>query len=120
MDQDDQIEIVTEIVNVPAPIDGDGHAGIPMSSRDLERLRREVRPPLMGRQTTSPLLDGLGLDRSNWVKTLRESGRMFKQAAGRASLLARAAPPCSRLWFQGGHSSRFCLSKRIDAARRPI
>jgi hypothetical protein len=46
-------------------------------------------------------LDRLGLDRSNWVKTVREFGRMFKQAAGRASSLARAAPGCLRRWFQG-------------------
>ena len=44
----------------------------------------------------APLLDRLGLDRSNWLKTVRKFGRMFKQAAGRASSLARAAPRCSR------------------------
>ena len=49
----------------------------------------------------APILDRLGLDRSNWVNTVREFGRMFKQAAGRASSLSRAAPGCSRRWFQG-------------------
>src|SRR5271166_5244873 len=43
----DQTEIVTEIVNVPARIAGDGHTGVPMSSHDLERLRREVMPPVI-------------------------------------------------------------------------
>jgi hypothetical protein len=49
----------------------------------------------------APILDRLGVDRSNWVDTVRESGRMFKQAAGRATSLVRAAPRCSRQWFQG-------------------
>jgi hypothetical protein len=49
----------------------------------------------------APFLDRPGLDRSNWVNMVREFGRMFKQAAGRASSLARAAPRCSRRWFQG-------------------
>jgi REP element-mobilizing transposase RayT len=49
----------------------------------------------------APILDRLGLDRSHWVNTVRDFGRMFKQAAGRASSLARAAPGCSRRWFQG-------------------
>jgi integrase/recombinase XerD len=47
MDQDGQSESVTEIVNVPARVAGDGHAGVPMSSRDLERLRRDIMPPLI-------------------------------------------------------------------------
>jgi hypothetical protein len=32
---------------------------------------------------------------------VRDFGRMFKQAAGRASSLVSAAPRCSRRWFQG-------------------
>jgi hypothetical protein len=35
----------------------------------------------------APILDRLGVDRSNWVHTGRKGGRMFKQAAGRASAL---------------------------------
>jgi REP element-mobilizing transposase RayT len=54
----------------------------------------------------APILDRLGLDQSNWVKTVLEFGRMFKQAAGRASSLARAAPGCSRRWFQGKAAAR--------------
>jgi len=46
MDQD-QTEIVTEIVNVPARIHGDGHTGVPMVNPDIERLRREVMPPVI-------------------------------------------------------------------------
>ena len=64
---------------------------------------REIRENKWGAipDNLAPNLDRLGLDRSNWVKTVREFGRMFKQAAGRASSLARAAPRCSRRWFQG-------------------
>ncbi len=54
----------------------------------------------------APILDRLGVDRSNWVDTVREFGRMFKQAAGRASSLVRAAPRCSRRWFQGKAAAR--------------
>ncbi len=43
----------------------------------------------------------LGVDRSNWVRKVRDFGRMFKQAAGRASSLVNAAPRCSRRWCQG-------------------
>jgi hypothetical protein len=52
-------------------------------------------------EDVTPILDRLGVDRSNWVDTVRDFGRMFKQAAGRASPLVRAAPRSSRRWFQG-------------------
>ncbi len=32
-----------------------------------------------GQSQLAPILDRLGLDRSNWVKTVRDFGRMFKQ-----------------------------------------
>ena len=69
----------------------------------LDWTGREIRENKCGAipDNLAPILDRLGLDRSNWVKTVREFGRMFKQAAGRASSLARAAPRCSRRWFQG-------------------
>ncbi|MGO9923801.1 MAG: transposase [Isosphaeraceae bacterium] len=69
----------------------------------LDWTGREIRENKCGAipDNLAPILDRLGLDRSNWVKTVREFGRMFKQAAGRASSLARAAPGCSRRWFQG-------------------
>jgi hypothetical protein len=69
----------------------------------LDWTGREIRANKCGAipDNLAPILDRLGLDRSNWVKTVREFGRMFKQAAGRASSLARAAPGCSRRWFQG-------------------
>ena len=56
--------------------------------------------------TMARILDRLGVDRSNWVYTVREFGRIFKQAAGRASSLVRAAPRCSRRWFQGKAAAR--------------
>ncbi len=69
----------------------------------LDWTGREIHQSKSGAipDNLAPILDRLGLDRSNWVKTVREFGRMFKQAAGRASSLARAAPGCSRRWFQG-------------------
>jgi hypothetical protein len=33
-------------------------------------------------ENLAPILDRLGIDRSNWVNTVRDFGRMFKQAAG--------------------------------------
>jgi hypothetical protein len=66
------------------------------TGRELRRDKRGAIP-----EDLAPILDRLGVDRSNWVETVREFGRMFKQAAGRASSLVRAAPRCSRRWFQG-------------------
>src|SRR5271170_7838045 len=69
----------------------------------LDWTGREIRENKCGAipDNLAPILDRLGVDRSNWVKTVRAFGRMFKQAAGRSSSLARAAPHCSRQWFQG-------------------
>jgi putative transposase len=69
----------------------------------LDWTGREIRADKRGTipDHLAPLLDRLGLDRSNWVNTVRDFGRMFKQAAGRVSSLAQAAPRCSRRWFQG-------------------
>jgi hypothetical protein len=66
------------------------------TGRELRRDKRGTIP-----ENLAPILDWLGLDGRNWVDTVRDFGRMFKQAAGRASSLARAAPRCSRRWFQG-------------------
>jgi REP element-mobilizing transposase RayT len=66
------------------------------TGRELRRDKRGAIP-----EDLAPILDRLGVDRSNWVDTVREFGRMFKQAAGRVSSLMRAAPRCSRHWFQG-------------------
>jgi REP element-mobilizing transposase RayT len=66
------------------------------TGRELRRDKRGAIP-----DDLAPILDRLGVDRSNWVHTVRDFGRMFKQAAGRASSLVRAAPRCSRRWFQG-------------------
>ncbi len=66
------------------------------TGRELHRDKRGAIP-----DSLAPILERLGIDRSNWVNTVRDFGRMFKQAAGRASSLARAAPRYSRRWFQG-------------------
>jgi len=49
----------------------------------------------------SPIVERLGLNRSNWEETVRGFGRPFKQAAGRSISLVDAAARCSRRWFQG-------------------
>ena len=66
------------------------------TGRELRRDKRGAIP-----EDLAPILDRLGVDRSNWVDTVRDFGRLFKQAAGRASSLVQAAPRCSRRWFQG-------------------
>jgi hypothetical protein len=66
------------------------------TGRELRRDKRGAIP-----DSLAPILERLGIDRSNWVNTVRDFGRMFKQAAGRASSLARAAPRYSRRWLQG-------------------
>ena len=57
----------------------------------------------------TPILDRLVVDRSNWVETVRDFGRLFKQAAGRASSLVRAAPRSSRWGFQGKAAAQLAL-----------
>jgi REP element-mobilizing transposase RayT len=80
---------------------------LPIESRKyimlLDWTGREIREHKSGAipDHLAPILDRLGLERSHWVQTVREFGRMFKQAAGRASSLASAAPGRSRRWSQG-------------------
>jgi hypothetical protein len=82
---------------------GEWMSGFPLAS--LASLASPGSAPengcLASPEDLAPILDRLGVDRSNWVRTVRDFGRMFKQAAGRASSLVRAAPRCSRRWFQG-------------------
>ena len=60
------------------------------------------------RDHLAPIVERLGLDRSNWVET-GGLGRLFKQAAGRSSSLIDAAAP--RLgWFQGKRRQRAAFS----------
>jgi REP element-mobilizing transposase RayT len=74
------------------------------TGRELRRDKRGAIPDHL-----APILDRLGLDRANWVQTVRDFGRMFKQAAGRWSSLTRAAPRCSRRWFQGKAAARLAF-----------
>jgi REP element-mobilizing transposase RayT len=74
------------------------------TGRELRRDKRGAIP-----EDLAPILDRLGVDRSNWVQTVREFGRMFKQAAGRASSLMRGSPRCSRRWFQGKAAAQFAF-----------
>jgi len=74
----------------------------------LDWTGRELRADKRGAipDHLAPILDRLGLNRSNWVETVRGFGRLFKQAAGRSSSLVDAAARCSRCWFQGKAAAR--------------
>ena len=54
----------------------------------------------------APIVEGLGINRSNRVETVRGFGRLFKQAAGRSSSLVDAATRRSRRWFRGKAAAR--------------
>ena len=57
----------------------------------------------------APIVDRLGINRSNWVDTVRSFGRLFKQAAGRPSSLIDAAAQRSWRWFQGKAAARIAF-----------
>ena len=65
---------------------------------------------------SAPIVERPGLNRSNWVKTMHGFGRLFKQPAGRSSLLVDAAARRSRRCVpgQGGGSNRLCMGHRLD------
>jgi hypothetical protein len=74
----------------------------------LDWTGRELRADKRGSipDHLAPIMDRLGLNRSNWVETVRGFGRLFKQAAGRPSSLVDAAARRSRHWFQGKAAAR--------------
>jgi hypothetical protein len=74
----------------------------------LDWTGRELRADKRGAipDHLAPIMDRLGLNRSNWVDTVRGFGRLFKQAAGRPSSLVDAAARRSRRWFQGKAAAR--------------
>jgi hypothetical protein len=74
----------------------------------LDWTGRELRADKRGAipEHLAPIVERLGLNRSNWVETVRGFGRLFKQAAGRSSSLVDAAARCSRRWFQGKAAAR--------------
>ena len=59
----------------------------------LDWTGRELRADKRGAipDHLAPIVERLGLNRSNWVETVRGFGRLFKQAAGRSSSLVDAA-----------------------------
>jgi hypothetical protein len=71
------------------------------TGRELRAEKRGAIPDHL-----APIVDRLGLNRSNWVETVRGFGRLFKQAAGRSSSLVDAAARRSRRWFQGKAAAR--------------
>ena len=74
----------------------------------LDWTGRELRADKRGAipEHLAPILERLGINRANWLDTVRGFGRMFKQVAGRSSSLADAAARRSRLWFQGKRAAR--------------
>ena len=74
----------------------------------LDWTGRELRADERGAipEHLAPIVERLGLNRSNWVETVRGFGRLFKQAAGRSSSLVDAAACRSRRWFQGKAAAR--------------
>ncbi len=74
----------------------------------LDWTGRELRADKRGAipDHLAPIVERLGLNRSNWVETVRGFGRLFKQAAGRSSSLVDAAARRSRRWFQGKAAAR--------------
>jgi REP element-mobilizing transposase RayT len=74
------------------------------TGRELRRDKRGAIPDHL-----APILDRLGLERTQWVETVRDFGRMFKQAAGRWNSLRQEAPRCSRRWFQGKSAARLAF-----------
>jgi hypothetical protein len=74
----------------------------------LDWTGRELRADKRGAipDHLAPIMERLGLNRLNWVETVRGFGRLFKQAAGRSSSLVDAAARRSRRWFQGKAAAR--------------
>src|SRR5208282_1396478 len=74
----------------------------------LDWTGRELRADKRGAipDHLAPIVERLGLNRSNWAETVRGFGRLFKQAAGRSSSLVDAAARRSRRWFQGKAAAR--------------
>jgi hypothetical protein len=71
------------------------------TGRELRADKRGMIPDHL-----APIMERLGLNRLNWVETVRGFGRLFKQAAGRSSSLVDAAARRSRCWFQGKAAAR--------------
>jgi hypothetical protein len=71
------------------------------TGRELHADKRGAIPDHL-----APIVDRLGINRSNWVEMVRGFGRLFKQAAGRPGSLVDAAARRSRRWFQGKVAAR--------------
>ena len=105
---------------VDAPVDAPGRLHVRASNQGflpievehyvmlLDWTGRELRADKRGAipDHLEPIMERLGLNRSNWVETVRGFGRLFKQAAGRSSSLVDAAARRSRRWFQGKAAAR--------------
>ena len=74
----------------------------------LDWTGRELRADKRGAipDHLAPIMERLGLNRLNWVETVRGFDRLFKQAAGRSCSLVDAVARRSRRWFQGKAAAR--------------
>ena len=81
------------------------------TGRELRADKRGAIPDHM-----APIMERLGLNRLNWVETVRGFGRLFKQAAGRSRSLVDAAARRWRRWFQGKVAARTGFVKPTGSA----
>jgi hypothetical protein len=83
-----------------------------------EHRRRCVRFPIgnkspLGSRLTVRLAaestDRLRINDDGWLETVRDFGRWFKRAVGRADSLASAALRTGRRWYQGQRAARIAF-----------
>ena len=84
----------------------------------LDWTGRELRADKRGAipDHLAPIVERLGLNRSNWVETVRGFGRLFKQAARAIELTrrCRGTPLAALVPGQGGRSNRLCVGHWLD------
>ena len=87
----------------------------------LDWTGRELRADKRGAipNHLAPIMDRLGLNRSNWVETVPRIRSTLQAGGGATELLVDAAARRSRRWFQGKAAARtdFC---RPTARRRAV
>jgi hypothetical protein len=66
------------------------------TGRELRAGKRGVIP-----RNLAPILDRLAINSGGWIETVRNFGRWFQRAVGRADSLTSAALRTDRRWYQG-------------------
>jgi hypothetical protein len=74
------------------------------TGRQLRAGRRGTIPDHL-----APILDRLRINGDGWLETVRDFGRWFKRAVGRADSLASAALRTGRRWYQGQRAARIAF-----------